>query len=383
MSSSWTTLLLLHLFIFHTFCYKLPISGKEHLVALNDEILDNQKQSFLGKAELLRNPEWDTAKNLEELLSSLVRSKRDALEIDSSLPAPNTLNATSEELTSDAQESQTPIIIETSSSHSSPASMNLMSESDTTAVYESKPQFSSTTEDNQHISEVHTTPLSQTNQTDSLRSPTETSTLVPDLLLTLGDSASSEASDGTTAIFEEITTFDKVLSTTLHYTESKESGKGMVDNKTFNSASTTSSESLLEDNATSQNSSNTYDGTTKRMTDSTSSFKMTTMAESAEQGPPVHSIMKQCMLIILILAVVCTVFIICTIALAAKLSTLKSRYKQKQAASYAEMMCISTLPPENSQNNNVHLKKMKTFTTNGEDSDGDDDTTLNSFLPEH
>ncbi|KAG9487087.1 hypothetical protein GDO78_007126 [Eleutherodactylus coqui] len=92
--------------------------------------------------------------------------------------------------------------------------------------------------------------------------------------------------------------------------------------------------------------------------------------------------MRQCMLTILILAVVCTIFIISTIALAAKLSTMKQKNKLRHPVTYTEMRCISSLLPNNDQQTKTDSKRLKTFTSNMEESDGDN-TTLNSFLPEH
>lgn len=94
-----------------------------------------------------------------------------------------------------------------------------------------------------------------------------------------------------------------------------------------------------------------------------------------------HAIMKQCMLTILILAVLCTIFIITTIALAAKLSTMKQKQKLRHPAHYTEMRCISSLLPESDQQSKVKPKRLKTFAAM-EESDGDS-TTLNSFLPDH
>ncbi|XP_078523533.1 P-selectin glycoprotein ligand 1 [Lissotriton helveticus] len=97
-----------------------------------------------------------------------------------------------------------------------------------------------------------------------------------------------------------------------------------------------------------------------------------------------HTLMGQCLLAISILAFIATVFIISTIVLAAKLSNLKSRYRLLNKNS-TEMVCISSLLPDNEQVNGkskVRANKLKTFAANVEDSDGDN-LTLNSFLPDH
>ncbi|XP_075709732.1 P-selectin glycoprotein ligand 1 [Rhinoderma darwinii] len=109
---------------------------------------------------------------------------------------------------------------------------------------------------------------------------------------------------------------------------------------------------------------------------------VTHVTTSSEEKIHTQSIMRQCMLTILILAVVCTIFIIATIALAAKLSTMKQKNKLRHPATYTEMRCISSLLPDSDQQNKPKSKRLKTFATNMEESDGDN-ATLNSFLPDH
>ncbi|XP_040207825.1 P-selectin glycoprotein ligand 1 [Rana temporaria] len=114
---------------------------------------------------------------------------------------------------------------------------------------------------------------------------------------------------------------------------------------------------------------------------STTPVPVTHTSTISEDKISTQSLMKQCMLTILILAVVCTIFIITTIALAAKLSTMRQRQKLRHPATYTEMRCISSLLPDNDQQSKVKPKRLRTFAA-PEESDGDN-TTLNSFLPDH
>lgn len=115
---------------------------------------------------------------------------------------------------------------------------------------------------------------------------------------------------------------------------------------------------------------------------STKLAAVTHLTTSLEDKAYTQSIMRQCMLTILILAVVCTIFIISTVALAAKLSTMKQKSKLRHPVTYTEMRCISSLLPDNDQQNKPKPKTLKTFGASLEESDGDN-TTLNSFLPDH
>ncbi|XP_044131272.1 P-selectin glycoprotein ligand 1 isoform X1 [Bufo gargarizans] len=103
---------------------------------------------------------------------------------------------------------------------------------------------------------------------------------------------------------------------------------------------------------------------------------------SSEDKVQVQSIMRQCMITILILAVICTIFIISTIALAAKLSTMRQKNKLRLPVSYTEMSCISSLMPDGDHQNKPQDKRLKTFAATLEESVGDN-TTLHSFLPDH
>lgn len=98
-----------------------------------------------------------------------------------------------------------------------------------------------------------------------------------------------------------------------------------------------------------------------------------------------QNVVKQCLIVIACLALVCTIFIFTTIVLCAKLS---SRKRKRKPQKETEMMCISALLPERSYN----YTRQHNPVPNGvlvmpraEDSDDEvgDNLTLSSFLPEN
>ncbi|KAL4004582.1 protocadherin Fat 4 [Sarotherodon galilaeus] len=98
-----------------------------------------------------------------------------------------------------------------------------------------------------------------------------------------------------------------------------------------------------------------------------------------------QNVVKQCLIVIACLALVCTIFIFSTIVLCAKLS---SRKRKRKPQKETEMMCISALLPERSYN----YTRQHNPVPNGvlvipraEDSDDEvgDNLTLSSFLPEN
>uniref|UniRef100_A0A668VAU6 P-selectin glycoprotein ligand 1 n=1 Tax=Oreochromis aureus TaxID=47969 RepID=A0A668VAU6_OREAU len=98
-----------------------------------------------------------------------------------------------------------------------------------------------------------------------------------------------------------------------------------------------------------------------------------------------QNVVKQCLIVIACLALVCTIFIFSTIVLCAKLSSRKHKRKPQKET---EMMCISALLPERSYN----YTRQHNPVPNGvlvipraEDSDDEvgDNLTLSSFLPEN
>ncbi|XP_035312496.1 P-selectin glycoprotein ligand 1 isoform X1 [Cricetulus griseus] len=93
---------------------------------------------------------------------------------------------------------------------------------------------------------------------------------------------------------------------------------------------------------------------------------------------------KQCLLAILILASLATIFLVCTVVLAVRLSRKKHMYPVRNY-SPTEMICISSLLPEGGEGAlvtaNGDLPKVQDLKTEpSEDRDGDD-LTLRSFLP--
>ncbi|KAG8520765.1 P-selectin glycoprotein ligand 1 [Galemys pyrenaicus] len=96
---------------------------------------------------------------------------------------------------------------------------------------------------------------------------------------------------------------------------------------------------------------------------------------------------KQCLLAILILALVATVFLVCTVVLAVRLSR-KSHMYPVRNYSPTEMVCISSLLPDGGEGSAAatangglpHAKSRDQKAEPGEDREGDD-LTLHSFLP--
>ncbi|XP_036028510.1 P-selectin glycoprotein ligand 1 isoform X4 [Onychomys torridus] len=93
---------------------------------------------------------------------------------------------------------------------------------------------------------------------------------------------------------------------------------------------------------------------------------------------------KQCLLAILILASLATIFLVCTVVLAVRLSRKNHMYPVRNY-SPTEMICISSLLPEGGEGApvtaNGDLPKVQDLKTEpSEDRDGDD-LTLRSFLP--
>lgn len=95
---------------------------------------------------------------------------------------------------------------------------------------------------------------------------------------------------------------------------------------------------------------------------------------------------KHCLLAILVLALVATTFLVCTVVLAVRLSRKNHMYPVRNY-SPTEMVCISALLPEGDEGPTVTAngslpatKKPGLKEGSGEDREGDD-LTLHSFLP--
>ena len=132
--------------------------------------------------------------------------------------------------------------------------------------------------------------------------------------------------------------------------------------------------------------SDTPKGTTVAAGDWSDDFTGSSVAPIPPEGLPDPGPVKQCLLAILILALVATVFLVCTVVLAIRLSRKNHLYPVRDY-SPSEMVCISSLLPEGGEGPaptpNGDLPKAKDQGRKagpGEDREGDD-LTLRSFLP--
>ncbi|XP_052510275.1 P-selectin glycoprotein ligand 1 isoform X2 [Budorcas taxicolor] len=132
--------------------------------------------------------------------------------------------------------------------------------------------------------------------------------------------------------------------------------------------------------------SDTPKGTTVAAGDWSDDFTGSSVAPIPPEGLLDPGPVKQCLLAILILALVATVFLVCTVVLAIRLSRKNHLYPVRDY-SPSEMVCISSLLPEGGEGPaptpNGDLPKAKDQGRKagpGEDREGDD-LTLRSFLP--
>nr|XP_042090658.1 P-selectin glycoprotein ligand 1 isoform X2 [Ovis aries] len=132
--------------------------------------------------------------------------------------------------------------------------------------------------------------------------------------------------------------------------------------------------------------SDTPKGTIVAADDWSDDFTGSSVAPIPPEGLPDTGPVKQCLLAILILALVATVFLVCTVVLAIRLSRKNHLYPVRDY-SPSEMVCISSLLPEGGEGPtptpNGDLPKAKDQGRKagpGEDREGDD-LTLRSFLP--
>lgn len=93
---------------------------------------------------------------------------------------------------------------------------------------------------------------------------------------------------------------------------------------------------------------------------------------------------KQCLLAILILALVATIFLVCTVVLAVRLSRKGHTYPVR-SYSPTEMVCISSLLPDGGEGAptvaNGGVAKGRDLKAEGREDREGDDLTLHSFLP--
>uniref|UniRef100_A0A3B5PY90 Selectin P ligand n=1 Tax=Xiphophorus maculatus TaxID=8083 RepID=A0A3B5PY90_XIPMA len=97
-------------------------------------------------------------------------------------------------------------------------------------------------------------------------------------------------------------------------------------------------------------------------------------------------VVKQCLIVVAVLALVATIFVISTIVLCIKLSARK--YKVRKPQQDTEMMCISSLLPDRShtytRQRNPVSNGVLVYPVGGDsDEEGGDNLTLSSFLPEN
>nr|BAG58231.1 unnamed protein product [Homo sapiens] len=103
-------------------------------------------------------------------------------------------------------------------------------------------------------------------------------------------------------------------------------------------------------------------------------------------GAPDHISVKQCLLAILILALVATIFFVCTVVLAVRLSRKGHMYPVRNY-SPTEMVCISSLLPDGGEgpsataNGGLSKAKSPGLTPEPREDREGDDLTLHSFLP--
>ncbi|PNJ82945.1 SELPLG isoform 3 [Pongo abelii] len=103
-------------------------------------------------------------------------------------------------------------------------------------------------------------------------------------------------------------------------------------------------------------------------------------------GAPDHMSVKQCLLAILILALVATIFFVCTVVLAVRLSRKGHMYPVRNY-SPTEMVCISSLLPDGGEgpsataNGGLSKAKSQGLTPEPREDREGDDLTLQSFLP--
>ncbi|XP_077622096.1 P-selectin glycoprotein ligand 1 [Crocuta crocuta] len=130
---------------------------------------------------------------------------------------------------------------------------------------------------------------------------------------------------------------------------------------------------------------NSSDGFIRQWKDQQGLSPKSPVAPTAMEAPDRIPV-KQCLLAILILALVATVFLVCTVVLAVRLSRKNHMYPVRNY-SPTEMVCISSLLPEGGEapgataNGDLpHAKSQDPKAGPGEGREGDD-LTLQSFLP--
>ncbi|XP_063769600.1 P-selectin glycoprotein ligand 1 [Pseudophryne corroboree] len=355
MSPPSTKLLLIYTSFLAATAYKLPLMDESPLADHMDKLLKRSNSSPLGINYQLN---WATSDILDDASPIFFRMKREMNDATSTISS----ESTSESPLQEFSDSTAHILEAVSTLLDETQTMALLSRDDTTPFMDIE---QTTKEAGEKLGEVETTRLDKL--VTEVRKPSTTdSTLIPTTSEELSIFTSSKPNKGTTVI--------QIHSTDMQHTSSIQTSTSqkLSEDTPFTPVM------HLNDITTEHNS--TIGWIPVSSGSSQAIVTQPRMTTSSEDKIHTQSLMKQCMITILILAVVCTVFIVTTIALAAKISSLKQKQK-RYTASYTEMRCISSLLPDSDQQGKAKPKKLKTFGANIEEND-DDNTTLNSFLPE-
>ncbi|XP_069820211.1 P-selectin glycoprotein ligand 1 [Dendropsophus ebraccatus] len=400
------TALLLCLWLSSAIAYKLPLLNGAILTD-EDGTMDKPNNSPFGKNYKW---EWQSQDRVDKgtLLSRLRRDTDNTNKGDGKLDGKIIPKSKPTDLPLDKFSNVTPYILKASSAAFIKAkTMALLDEDETTPLTVLK---QTTKRAGQELDEDETTPLTDREQTTK-RAGQE---LVDDETTPLtkpeqtAKKAGQELEEETTHVDKSVTQL-KTMATELNPTTSeklsvltvdkykKATTVHSTDSQDTSTQQITTNGKLLEDNTPSlpkKTPETSATSTTAILHGLTTGHEVSSTGSSVKPAAVTHtpspsedqvntqSLMRQCMLTILILAVVCTIFIISTIALAAKLSSMKQKSKLRHPATYTEMRCISSLLPDSDQHNKPQPKRLKTFASSMEESDGDN-TTLNSFLPDH
>ncbi|KAM5194331.1 P-selectin glycoprotein ligand 1 [Mantella aurantiaca] len=365
MSSPWALILLYLTVLSFAIGYKLPLPDQSFLT-------DPHSRGEYSSSTLMW--EWETDKSDETLLT-LIRKVREVSDKMITQPV------------SKPPLDKSPVVIPkivlpSKVPYTKPQTMAQLSEDETATL--SEQNHISTNEENLNGTVTTQTDKPLTAAVTTIATQMKF-TSTQEQLSTPSPTKLKDVSVFTESTTKEAITFNQIHSTTNKVVSSTpDSSRSTVVEETTSIVpskmpNTTPPEPILTSTA-----STTHGKTTGWIPDpkgsSTAPVLVTHISTISEDKILTQSLIRQCMLAILILAVVCTIFIISTIALAAKLTTLRQKQKLRHPATYTEMRCISSLLPESDQSK-AKPKRLKTFAAM-EESDGDN-TTLNSFLPEH
>nr|DBA22846.1 TPA: hypothetical protein GDO54_013841 [Pyxicephalus adspersus] len=383
MSSPWALILLYLTVPFSVTGHKLPLSDQPPLTG------PHNKEEY-GSSPLVW--EWKTQDNSDKTLLTLIRMVREVPDKKTTGSQPDVKYPSKAEKISPPPKSLSlefspevsmHTVSPSKDSYTEPQTKEPFSKDETTAISE----LDRTSPKDEKLSEAETTETDKSVTAAKKTIATEIKfTKMKEQPSTPSPAKFKDLSVFTKSTANEATTFAEIHSTNteLLSTIADSTTNTVVEETTSNVPAKIPKDTPSKPVVTSAEPT-TQDKTTGWSPDSKGSSTIpapiTYISTTSEDKILAQSIIKQCMLTILILAVVCTIFIITTIALAAKLSTMRQKHKLRHPATYTEMRCISSLLPESDQQNKGKPKRLKTFTPM-EESDGDN-TTLNSFLPDH